>query len=131
MIRRTALEILVSILLPFGAVHVTPLLNQKKKNREVFESLNGHIFYISLVDSNNYGKFVENPTIATGDFKVSKHDYDKPVNLEITPEATGKGIVKVTLQRSEMSEDRQAIVLARDLVGDEWQTVRLYLDNPP
>lgn len=86
-----------------------------KKNTE-------YIFYISLV-SQSTGQFQSNPTLAAGDFKVSK-DGGALANLTTLPAVTpaASKAVKVTLSSTEMNADN-VVVIGSDAAGAEWDDV--------
>lgn len=78
------------------------------------------IFYVSLTDQANTKLFKANPTLATGDFKVSIDGgtlTDLATLPTVTP-ASGR-MVKVTLSTSEMNGDNVTFV-AVDAAGAEW-----------
>lgn len=78
------------------------------------------IIYVGLEDQANAGLFKANPTLASGDFKVSK-DGGALANLTdlptVTP-ASGK-MVKITLTSTEMTADNVTVVCS-DAAGAEW-----------
>lgn len=78
------------------------------------------IIYVGLEDQANAGLFKANPTLASGDFKVSK-DGGSLANLTdlptVTP-ASGK-MVKITLTATEMTADNVTVVCS-DAAGAEW-----------
>lgn len=78
------------------------------------------ITYIMLGDRANPHAFKANPTIAAGDFKVSKDGGDL-ANLATLPsvEPAGSVMVKLTLSAAEMTADNVSIV-AIDAAGAEW-----------
>lgn len=78
------------------------------------------IFYISLESVASAGTFQTNPTIASGDFKVSI-DGGSLTNLTTLPTVTpaGSKMVKVTLSSSEMNGDNVTLVCS-DASGGEW-----------
>ena len=80
-------------------------------------------FYITLIDNADPSKFKVNPTLATGDFKVSK-DGGAFVDLDTLPVVAPAGgrVVKVSLSATEMGADNWA-VQGVDVAGDEWQEV--------
>lgn len=80
------------------------------------------IFYIGLV-SQSTGQFQVNPTIAAGDFKVSK-DGGAFANLATLPAVTPAGgrAVKVTLSSTEMGADN-LVFQGVDAAGSEWDEV--------
>lgn len=79
-----------------------------------------YIIYVGLEDQANAGLFKANPTLASGDFKVSK-DGGSLANLTdlptVTP-ASGK-MVKITLTATEMTADNVTVVCS-DAAGAEW-----------
>lgn len=79
-----------------------------------------YIIYVGLEDQANAGLFKANPTLASGDFKVSK-DGGSLANLTdlptVTP-ASGK-MVKITLTSTEMTADNVTVVCS-DAAGAEW-----------
>lgn len=81
------------------------------------------ITYISLPSIASAGIAQVNPTIATGDFKVSI-DGGTLNNLATIPVVTPSGgkLVKVTLSASEMNGDNITLV-ASDVAGGEWEDV--------
>ena len=92
--------------------YVTP-----KKNSE-------YIFYVSL-PAQAGNTMQSNPTLASGDFKVSK-DGGALANLTTLPTVTpasGK-MVKITVSATEMNADNVTIV-ASDAAGDEWNDVTM------
>jgi hypothetical protein len=79
------------------------------------------IFYIGLDSVATAGAFQANPTLASGDFKVSI-DGGTLANLATLPTVTptsGK-MVKVTLSTSEMNGDNVTVVCS-DASGAEWK----------
>lgn len=78
------------------------------------------IFYMGLVSQANTKIFQATPTLATGDFKVSK-DGAALTNLTTLPVVTPAGgkMVKVTLSLNEMNADNVTLV-ASDAAGNEW-----------
>lgn len=87
-------------------------------------------FYISLVDAASPANFKAAPTIAAGDFQVSK-DGGSFANLATLPTVTPAGgiAVKVSLSSTEMTADR-VNVQGIDAAGAEWQDVFIALDVP-
>lgn len=81
-----------------------------------------YVFYVPLV-SRSTGQFQVNPTIAAGDFQVSK-DGGAYVNLATLPvvEPAGSESVKVTLSASEMSASNVNF-RGKDVSGAEWDDV--------
>lgn len=78
------------------------------------------IIYVGLYSVANSGKFQVNPTIAAGDFKVSK-DGGALANLTTLPTVTPAGgkQVKITLSTAEMNGANITVVCS-DAAGDEW-----------
>ena|SRR5882762_2235583 len=88
-------------------------------------------FSIGLVDTSNRPFFKVNPTIATGDFTISK-DYGSLANMGTLPvvaPAGGRG-VRFQLSASEMTADYIQIV-GVDLAGSEWDDVFIFLTTGP
>lgn len=81
---------------------------------------NGAIFYVALSPRTANGQFQSNPTLASGDVKISK-DGGAFSNLATLPDVdpdSGKA-VKVTLSQSETNADNIQIVFS-DAAGAEW-----------
>lgn len=76
--------------------------------------------YISLVDQSDTKKMKSNPTIAAGDFKVSK-DGGALANLTTLPSVTPASsvMVKIDLSATEMTADNVTVVCI-DAAGAEW-----------
>ena len=89
-----------------------------------------YVFYIGLTDSLDAEAFKANPTIAAGDFQISK-DGGAFTNLTTLPSVDPAGSVgvKVSLSADEMSADKIQI-LAQDQAGDEWFEVLAFIDAP-
>ena len=87
-------------------------------------------FFIALTDLSEPQFFVNNPTIAAGDFKVSK-DGGTFVNLLTLPVVSPSlsSNVKINLAAIEMTADK-VVVHAVDLTGDEWANLAAFIDNP-
>jgi hypothetical protein len=87
-------------------------------------------FYLSLVNIDEPQKFKINPTLAAGDFTVTKDGVDNG-NLATLPVVTpaGSALVKVSLSANEMNADK-VTVLAIDQAGDEWADLMAFLDLP-
>ena len=79
-----------------------------------------YIFYVCLVSQSNTKLFQNNPTIAAGDFQVSK-DGGTFANLATLPAVTptSSRSVKITLSSTEMTADN-VLVRAVDAAGAEW-----------
>lgn len=77
-------------------------------------------FDLSLVDSANRPQFKASPTIANGDFQISK-DGGAFANLATLPVVSPLGSVNVliSLSATEMNADR-IVVTAIDAAGSEW-----------
>lgn len=78
------------------------------------------IFYTGLVSQSNSATLQSNPTLASGDVKVSK-DGGAEANLGTLPAVTpaSSTSVKVTVSASEMDADNVTITF-RDAAGAEW-----------
>ncbi len=74
--------------------------------------------------------FQANPTLAAGDFKISK-DYGTFANLATLPivAPASSTSVKISLSATEMDADK-IVVFAQDQAGDEWNERRVFIDNP-
>ena len=77
-------------------------------------------FEFALVSTTDTDNFQTNPTLATGDVKVSK-DGASFANIATLPSAIDAGeAITVTLSTTEMTADRVAVQF-EDAAGDEWQ----------
>lgn len=79
------------------------------------------VIYVSLEDMANPGAFKANPTIAAGDFTVSK-DGGAFANLTTLPTVTpaaGK-TVKISLSATEMNADNVTIMCSDQTSPKEW-----------
>ena len=88
--------------------------NPPKKNEDL-------LVYITLEDYSNPGNWKSNPTIAAGDFKVSK-DGGAFANLSTLPSvapASGVGVL-VTLSSTEMNADNVLVVWQDQTSPKEW-----------
>ena len=76
---------------------------------------------ICLEDFSNPGLFKSNPTIAAGDFKVSK-DNGALANLATLPSVSpaSSKIVTVALSSTEMTADKVTVVCSDQTVPPEW-----------
>lgn len=85
-------------------------------------------FTVGLIDSADTGSFKANPTLATGDFQISK-DNGAYANLATLPTVAPAGSinVKVALSQTEMNADK-VIVKAIDVAGAEWDDVLIFID---
>jgi hypothetical protein len=79
------------------------------------------ILYIALEDYANPGTFKSNPTIAAGDFQVSK-DGGAFANLSTLPSVVpaSSEMVKITLSSTEMNADNVAIRCKDQTAPPEW-----------
>lgn len=79
------------------------------------------ICYVALQSMTAQGSFKANPTIAAGDFKVSKDGGDF-ANLETLPSvAPAAGVsVKLTLSATEMNADNVVVVGIDQTTTKEW-----------
>lgn len=87
-----------------------------------------YTFYLTLADSASPYKFKANPTIASGDFKISKNG-GTFVDLATLPvvEPDGSVMVKVSLSATEMDADK-VNVMGIDVAGSEWNDVAKIFD---
>lgn len=78
-------------------------------------------FTLALVDRANRPQFRVNPTLATGDFQISK-DGGALGNLATLPVVAPAGsiLVDVALSAAEMTFTNYATVVAKDAAGAEW-----------
>ncbi len=79
------------------------------------------VTYISLEDYANPGNFKANPTIAAGDFKISK-DGGALANLATLPTVSPAGsvLVKIELSATEMNADVVSWVFIDQTSPKEW-----------
>lgn len=79
------------------------------------------ILYITLQDMNTSGSFKSNPTIAAGDFQISK-DGGAFANLATLPAVTPASsvAVKITLSATEMNCDNVLITGIDQTSPKEW-----------
>lgn len=79
------------------------------------------IFYIALNDEATPGSFKANPTIAAGDFKVSK-DGGAFANLATLPDVDpNSGVaVKISLSATEMDADNVVVTGIDQTATKEW-----------
>lgn len=82
-----------------------------------------YTFYVALVDQSNTKVFKSNPTIASGDWKVSKSG-GALANLTTLPsvEPAGSVMVKIALSATEMEADNVTVV-GIDAAGAEWASL--------
>jgi hypothetical protein len=87
--------------------------NPPKKN-QAFQ------FHIGLEDMENDGRFKSSPTIAAGDFKISKDEgaLANLATLPIVSPASSK-VVLIALSSTEMNADNVVIIWS-DQDGPEW-----------
>lgn len=88
-----------------------------------------YTFTRGLYDATTGGKFRVNPTIAVGDFKLSK-DSGALVNLTTLPVVSpaGSQLVRFQLTAAEMTADRLTVVGA-DQAGGEWTDYMEHFDT--
>lgn len=79
------------------------------------------IIYVSLEDYTNPGNFKANPTIAAGDFQISK-DGGAFANLATLPTVTPASgrAVKITLSATEMNCDNVVVQCVDQTSPKEW-----------
>ena len=79
------------------------------------------VIYVGLEDMANPGSFKSSPTIAAGDFKVSK-DGGTLTNLTTTPDVDPDSSVclKISLSATEMNADSVVIVGIDQTATKEW-----------
>jgi hypothetical protein len=87
-------------------------------------------FFLSLVDALDAESFLADPTIAAGDFQISK-DGGAFANLATLPvvEPSGSIGVKISLSAGEMDADK-VMVQGIDQAGNEWFDVMVFIDVP-
>lgn len=79
------------------------------------------VVYVALSSASNPTNFQSNPTIASGDFKVSK-DGGALANLTTLPsvEPASSVLVKITLSATEMNADNVVVVGIDQTATKEW-----------
>ena len=79
------------------------------------------VFFIALEDFANPGNFKANPTIAAGDFKVSK-DGAALANLTTLPSVSPAGsvMVMISISSTEKNCDNLSLVCIDQTVPKEW-----------
>lgn len=89
-----------------------------------------YMFELPLCDMFDSSRFVIDPTIVEGDFKVKPHagSFVNLTNLPVVFPA-GSSNVQVSLTGAEMDTDK-VVVQAIDQSDDEWQAVNISLDVP-
>ncbi len=89
-----------------------------------------YVFYTSLVDALDPDSFVSNPTIAAGDFQVSK-DGGAFANLTTLPFVAPAGSisVEIPLSADEMNAAK-AVVKMLDVAGGQWLAINTFIDIP-
>ncbi len=88
-------------------------------------------FIIALVDTNDRPNFRINPTIAAGDFTISK-DYGVFVDVGTLPVVDPSGGMGVRFQLSSTEMDADYIqVVGVDAAGSEWDNVFIFLTTGP
>lgn len=87
-------------------------------------------FFLSVTDFLDTTAFLANPTIAAGDFQISK-DGGAFTNLAVLPTVLPVGgvLVRVSLSADEMDADK-VNVLGVDQAGDEWLDILAAIDVP-
>lgn len=87
-------------------------------------------FFIALADALNPAVYIDNPTLAAGDFQISQ-DGAAYANLATLPTVApgGSAAVNIALNATEMTADKLT-VLARDVAGAEWEEVLIFIDIP-
>lgn len=86
-------------------------------------------FYVSLVSRSSRPQFQSNPTLATGDVKVST-DGGTLTNLGTLPVVTPSGgkLVQVDLSADEMNGDNIVVVFS-DAAGSEWDDLTILIQT--
>lgn len=89
-----------------------------------------YVFYVALVDASNPAIFKVNPTIAAGDFQISKDGaaFTNLTNLPTVAPA-GSQMVQISLTADEMTADKVSI-LGIDVAGAEWAEILSTIDIP-
>ena len=79
------------------------------------------VIYVALQDAANPTSFKSSPTIAAGDFKVSK-DGGSLANLATLPvvEPAGSPLVKIVLSATEMTADNVVVLGVDQTATKEW-----------
>ena len=87
--------------------------------------------YISVISQANTDVFQTNPTIAAGDFQISK-DGGALANLTNLPVVTpaGSKIIKISCTATEMDAD-DVVIVGSDQAGAEWQDVAIAVKTVP
>ena len=87
-------------------------------------------FYVSLADAGDPTQFKSNPTLASGDFQLSK-DGGSFSNLATLPVVapSSSASVKIVLSATEMTADK-VVVKAIDVAGSEWNQLIVFIDVP-
>lgn len=87
-------------------------------------------FYTTLVSAADPNTFQVNPTIAAGDFKISK-DGGALTNLATLPSVVpaGSRMVQIDLSADEMNADK-VMIQGVDAAGGEWQEMVVFIDVP-
>jgi hypothetical protein len=86
--------------------------------------------FIALTDLSAPQFFRENPTIATGDFQISKDGgafFDLTTLPVVTPALSNT--VKINLSAAEMTADK-VVINGKDVADDEWADFYAFIDNP-
>lgn len=83
------------------------------------------IFYEFLEDANNPSKFLDDPTIEEGDFKISQNGTNF-INLITLPVVSPAGSPQVKFELSENERSSPgALIYGKDQNGDEWREIRI------
>jgi len=84
------------------------------------------VFFIALEDVSNPGSFKANPTIAAGDFKISK-DGGALANLATLPTNSPAGSIwlRVELSNTEMNADNVSFQAIDQTAAKEWTDLAL------
>jgi len=87
-------------------------------------------FYLSVADLGDSQMFVVDPTIAAGDFQVSK-DGGAFANLSSLPTVApgGSQTIKINLSTAEMTADK-VDPQGHDQVGEQWGDIFMFIDAP-
>ena len=83
-------------------------------------------FSVGLEDASNLGSFKASPTIAAGDFKISKDDgaYANLSNLP-TVAPTGSTDVSILLTSAEMNADKVVVTAIDQTTPKEWADIKI------
>lgn len=89
-----------------------------------------YVFYTALISQADPATFQIDPTIATGDFKISI-DGSALNNLTTLPTVSpaGSSQVKIELSATEMASSKVSIT-AIDAAGSQWEEAFVFIDVP-